>query len=636
MADEAPVALLYQTEDLGRHLRTALAEVGIAVVYDAPTDAIDRAALEASGARVVVINLDPDLDTALDDAYALLDDDRYNVIFNEAQVSSRLAGWDQARWARHLLAKITGATSIDPPRPPGAPAVPVPPPASVMDADPADRSGPAEAGQAIEADRTVEAGQQSIEAHQAIETAPFAAAETGIEPAASSEVAGPFAYDGIDVDALFADVAPPVVSADVFASDAASASIPELADVPTLADIPTLPDIDFPSVAPPAAVSDADLGAETFDGLVADLPVAPAIVLPDALPDVPPSSAFDVPDFPFDFDLATTDDATPTVDFEPAAPAVDLAPPPGKAVHEPVAAPPPPPSLAHADWSLEPIDFDAAAETPSPPPARVPAPAPPPAPEVRVEKISAAEFLAPQSESGLDVPVFDDTFSLELVPIEEAVAPGREERPPHENWLDPAKISASVAKVRKVWVLGASIGGPEAVREFIAQLPRDYPALFLLAQHMGAEFVDLMTQQLAKTTALTVRSPTHGERVGHGDLVIVPIAQRFTVDPDGVVVLSPLFDTPAYSPSIDQVLTDVADRFGANAGAIVFSGMVSDAAEGCRHLADKGGTVYAQHPDSCVVSAMVDGVTETGAVSFFGTPRELAEKLLRERPDRTG
>lgn len=622
MADEAPVALLYQTEDLGRHLRTALAEVGIAVVYDAPTDAIDRAALEASGARVVVINLDPDLDTALDDAYALLDDDRYNVIFNEAQVSSRLAGWDHARWARHLLAKITGATSIDPPRPPGASAIPVPSPASVMDADPVDRSGPVEAGQAIEAHPAIDAD-PVVDVGGAVEAAP--PVEAGIEPAppaVSSEVAGPFAYDGIDVDALFADVAPPVVSADVFADDAASAAIPELADVPTLADIPTLPDIDFPSVAPPDAVSGADFGEEAFDGFVADLPVAPAIVLPDALPDVPPSSAFDMPDFPFDFDLATTDDATPTVDFEPAVPAVDLAPPPGKAVHEPVAAPPP--SLAHADWSLEPIDFDAAAETPSPP-----------TPEVRVEKISAAEFLAPQSESGLDVPVFDDTFSLELVPIEEAVAPGREERPPHENWLDPAKISASVAKVRKVWVLGASIGGPEAVREFIAQLPRDYPALFLLAQHMGAEFVDLMTQQLAKTTALTVRSPTHGERVGHGDLVIVPIAQRFTVDPDGVVVLSPLFDTPAYSPSIDQVLTDVADRFGANAGAIVFSGMVSDAAEGCRHLVDKGGTVYAQHPDSCVVSAMVDGVTETGAVSFFGTPRELAEKLLRERPDRT-
>ena len=79
-----------------------------------------------------------------------------------------------------------------------------------------------------------------------------------------------------------------------------------------------------------------------------------------------------------------------------------------------------------------------------------------------------------------------------------------------------------------------------------------------------------------------------------------------------------------------MVLRDAADRYGSSAGAIIFSGMTNDAIEGAKYLASKGGTIYAQHPDSCVVSSMIDGVMETGIVKFLGAPRELAEQVLAE------
>ncbi|MBK7012228.1 MAG: hypothetical protein IPH43_05760 [Xanthomonadales bacterium] len=119
-----PIALLSQAGDSGRHLRDALAASGTPIVYECQAAEFDREALEQSGARVVVVNLDPEVEAHLDDVYALLDDDRYNVIFNEAQVSSQLSGWEQARWARHLAAKILGSSDADPPRPEGAEPVP--------------------------------------------------------------------------------------------------------------------------------------------------------------------------------------------------------------------------------------------------------------------------------------------------------------------------------------------------------------------------------------------------------------------------------------------------------------------------------------------------------------------------------
>ena len=55
------VALVSQARDLGRHLRDALTSMGTPIVYEAAPSDLDLAALESSGARVVVVNLDADV-----------------------------------------------------------------------------------------------------------------------------------------------------------------------------------------------------------------------------------------------------------------------------------------------------------------------------------------------------------------------------------------------------------------------------------------------------------------------------------------------------------------------------------------------------------------------------------------------
>ena len=125
--DRAPVsvALVYQSQVLHEHLRAALDEVGAHVVYETATSGFDAGALAGSGASVVVINLDPAIDEEIEQIEDLLADDSRKVIFNDGEVTSKLGGWDLARWARHLAAKITGDTELLPARPAGAEAVPV-------------------------------------------------------------------------------------------------------------------------------------------------------------------------------------------------------------------------------------------------------------------------------------------------------------------------------------------------------------------------------------------------------------------------------------------------------------------------------------------------------------------------------
>ena len=193
-----------------------------------------------------------------------------------------------------------------------------------------------------------------------------------------------------------------------------------------------------------------------------------------------------------------------------------------------------------------------------------------------------------------------------------------------------APFAAAMVAAERVIVLGASIGGPEAVRAFLGQLPRELPAAFILAQHMGPEFLEIMAGQLGKASSLRVRLPEPGTLFSHGEVLVTPVGQRLTIDSNGLIVLGELNEKSPFSPCIDQVMFDMASRFGRSTSAIVFSGMASDGIRGCLKIKSVGGEVWIQDPETCVVTTMVDGARDAGVVSFSGSPVALAEKLTHK------
>jgi two-component system chemotaxis response regulator CheB/chemosensory pili system protein ChpB (putative protein-glutamate methylesterase) len=710
------VALLYQTSQLEGHLKDALNELGAAVVYEALTAEMDRDALEGSGAHVVIVNLDPEIESHLDEVYDLLDDERYNVVFNDAQVSSSLSGWEQARWSRHLAAKIMGRPEVaDPPRPAGAeappspaqkiarsiPDVPVqPPPQNIFVPDaqsvamfPPDGDIANALGDLLETAKTPSPQLKPVTPDPGEIASPDLVRK-----------AAPPADFNFDFDALVGDIPTAAVTsrAAPTVDDTFDLALPDAAPKPAA---PAAADLSFdfdlgaldapaePVVAKAAPAADfglgddfggdafADLGsldsakgdtadfASDLDNLFGDAPVKAAA---DGEPtfDFDLASAFGETSEPsaqggvevVDFDAAMSDLAgsipgsreLPSADELGAATMFDL--PAGKKPAE-VAREKPAAPTKFPDWGLEPVvegDDDAApppaASTPkvvgvekisaaesllagsnwsledisdSDPTAAPTGPAPTGPAKFGLEKMEAQDYLAPEGgeEAKFD---FDTSLKLDLIPMEEAVSHDRPELV-SEHRLD----ESSGVFVRNVIVLGASIGGPEAVREYLAALPARFPALFVLAQHMGAEFLELMAAQLAKATPLTVRSPQHGDRASHGEILVVPTTHRLLIEPTGVVQLAHLPEASPYTPSIDLVIRDIADRFKTSATAIIFSGMAHDAIEGSKHLASLGGKVWAQDPDTCVISSMVDGARDAGIVSFTGSPAELAQHTIR-------
>lgn len=178
-----------------------------------------------------------------------------------------------------------------------------------------------------------------------------------------------------------------------------------------------------------------------------------------------------------------------------------------------------------------------------------------------------------------------------------------------------------------VWMLGASLGGPAAVKEFLEALPAGLPIAFVIAQHIDPGFHETLAKVWGRNSHYKFVEPRAGRRLSHGQIMIAPLEQVMTINQFAQVTL---FEEPwegPYSPSIDQAMSLLSDHFGVQSGTILFSGMGNDGAISAAKLREMGIEVWAQNTETCANSSMPDSARATGCVTFSGTPAELARHL---------
>ncbi len=193
-------------------------------------------------------------------------------------------------------------------------------------------------------------------------------------------------------------------------------------------------------------------------------------------------------------------------------------------------------------------------------------------------------------------------------------------------WITPGDL---LNPAQQIWVLGASLGGPAAIKEFLDSLPPGLPVGFVYAQHIDGNFTDVLTRVLGRHAHYKLKHAVHGEKILNGEVVLLPVQHEWAMASDGTLMEK---DTPwpgPYSPSIDQVLLNMGDHYGPRCHAILFSGMGNDGAIAAPFLRAYGSQVWVQNSDTCGNSSMPDSVAATGCVSFIGTPARLAQELVK-------
>ena len=202
-------------------------------------------------------------------------------------------------------------------------------------------------------------------------------------------------------------------------------------------------------------------------------------------------------------------------------------------------------------------------------------------------------------------------------------------RPPRQRTGKAEPLVSAPRKLR--WVaIGASTGGPAAIRELFEEIPENPPVGFLVVQHIAAGFEVGFADWLNKEFPFDVRLAQDGEVLRPGAVRLAPGGCHLLMEEEGVLRLDTR--TPArrgHRPSVDEMFLSCAESCPREVAGVLMTGMGADGVEGLLALREAGGLTLVQDEASSVVFGMPRVALERGAAEVALPPRALARALVR-------
>lgn len=163
--------------------------------------------------------------------------------------------------------------------------------------------------------------------------------------------------------------------------------------------------------------------------------------------------------------------------------------------------------------------------------------------------------------------------------------------------------------------VGASTGGPPALRAFLLGLGPDWKLPIFIVQHMPATFTAILAEHLDKALPMTVLEAKDGMPVTSRHVYIAPGDFHMTVKgPLGLPTIK-LDQGPQVNwcrPAVDPLFQSAAALYGNHALAVVLTGMGHDGRDGASALVAANASVMVQDEASSVVWGMPGAVAEAG------------------------
>ena len=180
------------------------------------------------------------------------------------------------------------------------------------------------------------------------------------------------------------------------------------------------------------------------------------------------------------------------------------------------------------------------------------------------------------------------------------------------------KGSRATLPPNRIIAIGISTGGPNALQFLLSQIPADFPASFVIVQHMPEGFTEMFSRRLDECCAIDVQEAKSGDLLLAGRALICPGNRHMMVRrmPRGdMAVLSDGPPVNGHRPSADVLFHSVAQEFGLTAVGLIMTGMGEDGAEGLGAIRTAGGMTVAQSEDTCIVSGMPHAAIQKGHVN---------------------
>lgn len=235
------------------------------------------------------------------------------------------------------------------------------------------------------------------------------------------------------------------------------------------------------------------------------------------------------------------------------------------------------------------------------------------------------------------LPKPEDTPSWQLLAeslpeVVRAISEAQSQRPKRRRRAagPEAPVVESVTQELRWVAIGASTGGPAAIRELLVEVPAGAPAGFAIVQHIASGFELGFADWLNKELPFDVRLARDGEVLKKGAVRLAPGGSHLRLEAGGVLRL----DTSSpprrgHRPSVDELFFSCAESCPREVAGVLMTGMGSDGVDGLLALRKAGGLTLAQDEASSIIFGMPRVALERGAADVALSPRDLARTLAR-------
>jgi two-component system chemotaxis response regulator CheB len=201
-------------------------------------------------------------------------------------------------------------------------------------------------------------------------------------------------------------------------------------------------------------------------------------------------------------------------------------------------------------------------------------------------------------------------------------------RQPRTAAIPPTKVTEQSLGMRpRLVAIGASTGGPIALKAILSDLPKDFPLPILIVQHIAAGFTAGFSEWLAQSSGFPVRVATDGEPALPGHAYVAPDGYQMSISAGGFVILSDDAPENGHRPSVSHLFRSVAAAAGRNGVGVLLTGMGKDGAEELKLMKQRGALTIVQDPESCVIHGMPGAAISLHAETYVLPPSAIAQTL---------
>ncbi|HEX6615926.1 MAG TPA: chemotaxis protein CheB [Gemmatimonadales bacterium] len=190
-------------------------------------------------------------------------------------------------------------------------------------------------------------------------------------------------------------------------------------------------------------------------------------------------------------------------------------------------------------------------------------------------------------------------------------------------------MNAERSPNRDVIVVGASMGGIEALSNLANKLPADLPAAVLVVQHIAETSPALLSAILDRKGPLPAVTAEDRMPLERGRIYVAPPGRHMLVGKGGTirVVFGPRENRAR--PAIDPLFRTAAVHCRSQVIGVILTGLLSDGAAGLYAVARCGGVAIVQAPDDAPSPEMPRRALERVPEAVTPTLAELAPLLGR-------